>query len=136
MVLPLFCGRSNQLCQLIDRAWSGDLAEIMAAGTAYTREVNSKRYWYWQDPSGPNGRPTRSIHRPDNEETRRRINLQKDLAEIKKDRLDLVRSLRAVRAPAPDGTTGAVLAALSAAGLSALERSWSVQSRSNATVLY
>lgn len=37
--------------ELVDRAWAGDFAEMMAAGgTPYTREVNGRLYWYWRTP--------------------------------------------------------------------------------------
>lgn len=103
--------------ELIDRAWAGDVGELLAAGgTPYTREVNGRLYWYWQPPSGPDGRRPARYVGPDSPQMRARIHTERDLAAIRRERLDMVRALRTVRAPTPDPLTGNVLAALSAAG--------------------
>lgn len=103
--------------ELVDRAWTGNLAELMSAGgRAYTREVNDRLYWYWQPSTKPSGREGARYLGPDSEELRIRIKQQRDLSAIKKERNNLVRALRAARMPAPDGLTGNILAAFSAAG--------------------
>jgi hypothetical protein len=103
--------------ELVDRAWTGSIAEIMiAGGTAYTREENGRLYWYWQ-PSAKLGKRERARYLGlDSEDLRRRIQEQRDLAAIKRERINLVRSLRAARMPAPDALTGNILAALASAG--------------------
>lgn len=103
--------------ELVDRAWTGSIAELMAAGgSAYAREINGKSYWYWQ-PSSRAGERERSRYLgADSENLRMRIRQDTDLAAIKRERKNLVRALRAARMPAPDGLTGNILAALSAAG--------------------
>lgn len=103
--------------ELVDRAWAGDTSELLAAGgSPYAREVNGRRYWYWQPAGGAAGRPSAMYLGPDNEQVRSRIGVLRDLAAVKAERVALVRALRAARVPAPDGLTGNVLAALSAAG--------------------
>ena len=103
--------------ELVDRAWSGSIAELMAAGgAAYTREVNGRLYWYWQPSTGPDGREKARYLGPDSEEMRGRIQEQRDLATIKQERVNLVRALRAARMPGPDALSGNIVAALASAG--------------------
>lgn len=102
--------------ELVDRAWTGSIAELMAAGgTPYTREVNGRNYWYWKPPS-EGGQSRARYLGLDSEDLRKRIQEDRDLAAIKKERANLVRALRAARMPAPDGLTGNILAALAGAG--------------------
>ena len=103
--------------ELVDRAWTGNIAELMAAGgSAYTREVNGRLYWYWQPSSKDGEREGTRYLGPDGEDLRRRIEEQRDLTAIKRERTNLVRALRAARMPAPDGLTGNILAALASSG--------------------
>ena len=103
--------------ELVDRAWTGDLAEVMGAGgTAYTREVKGKLYWYWRTASGPDGRPAPLYLGPDSEVLRNRIQVRQDLASIRKERRNLVRALRSASMPGPDALSGNILAALASAG--------------------
>lgn len=102
---------------LVDRAWSGDFAELMAAGgSPYTRDVNGRLYWYWRPPGTTASRPSARYLGPDSPDMRRRIQTQRDLAALKKDRASLVRALRSAHMPSPDRLSGSVLAALAAAG--------------------
>jgi hypothetical protein len=99
--------------ELVDRAWTGDIGELMAAGgSAYTRTVNGRLYWYWQPP----GRVSARYLGQDSEDLRARVQEKQDLAAIKRERSNLVRALRSANMPAPDRRSGAVLAALSSAG--------------------
>ena len=103
--------------ELVDRAWSGDFAELMAAGgSAYSRCVNGRVFWYWRTPSGPEGRPSPLYLGPDSEALRARIRVRQDLSAIKQERRNLVRALRSASMPSPDRISGNVLAALAAAG--------------------
>jgi hypothetical protein len=116
-VRPLSIPLQTIYAELVDRAWSGDFAELMAAGgTPYTREVNGKLFWYWRTASAHGVRPAPKYLGPDSEAMRARIMVQKDLAAIRKERRDLVRALRSANMPGPDRLTGNILAALAAAG--------------------
>lgn len=45
--------------ELVERAWTGNLAELTAGGgSAYVREVKGRRYWYWQPPTDNGHRPS------------------------------------------------------------------------------
>lgn len=103
--------------ELVDRAWSGDFAELVAAGgSAYSRCVNGRVFWYWRTPSGPEGRPSPLYLGPDSEALRARIQVRQDLSAIKQERRNLVRALRSASMPSPDRISGNVLTALAAAG--------------------
>ena len=102
--------------ELADRAWSGSFQEIMdAGGTPHKRIVKGRAYWYWH-PATRNGyRPPARYLGPDTPEIRRRIETRVERAEARKDRIGMVRALRAGGVPAPDGLSGNVLAALAEA---------------------
>jgi hypothetical protein len=103
--------------ELVDRAWQGDFAELMAAGgSAYTREVGGRLYWYWRPPTESGARPSPRYHRQDSPALRERIQVQRDLASLKRERMNLVRALRSAGMPTPDRRSGTILAALAAAG--------------------
>ena len=103
--------------ELVDRAWSSDMAEFMAAGgSPVAYEVKGRRYWYWMPPTDRAGHRKPRYIGPDTADTRARIDGLRDLAAVKKERMSLVRALRSAAMPAPDRRSGAVLAALSAAG--------------------
>ena len=103
--------------ELAERAWTGSFREIMdAGGTPHKHSVKGRDYWYWH-PSTRNGhRPSAKYLGPDTPEIRRRIEARLELAEARKDRIGMVRALRAGGMPAPDGLSGNVLAALADAG--------------------
>ncbi len=103
--------------ELAGRAWTGSFQEIMqAGGTPHRRTVKGRNYWYWH-PAMRNGkRPTARYLGPDTDEIRRRIENRTELANARKDRISMVRALRAGGVPGPDGLSGNVLAALSEAG--------------------
>ena len=101
---------------LADRAWTGDFLEIAeAGGTPYKRTEKGRSYWYWQPPTINGSRPSARYLGPDSPEVRQRIQEREALADARKDRIELVRALRAARRPVPDGLTGRVVAALAGA---------------------
>ena len=103
---------------LADRAWTGNFREIMeAGGSAYKRTVKGRIYWYWQPPSKGGTRPSAKYLGPDSPAIRRRMQDRSELAAARRDRRELVRSLRAARLPSPDATSGNVLSALAEAGV-------------------
>lgn len=103
---------------LVERAWTGDLANLTAGGgSPYVREVRGRRYWYWQPPTENGRRPSARYLGPDNQQTQARLAALADYAESIRQRRDMVRSLRAARLPTPDALTGRVLSALCQAGV-------------------
>ena len=102
--------------ELADRAWTGSFREIMdAGGTPHKRVVKGRDYWYWHPATRNGHRPPAKYLGPDTPEIHRRIEARVERAEARKDRIDMVRALRAGRMPAPDSLSGNVLAALAAA---------------------
>lgn len=104
---------------LVERAWTGNLADLATTGgTAYTQEVSGRRYWYWQPPTGPDGkRPRPRYIGADTEAVRERIHAMQAHVQNLRQRRDMVRSLRAVRLPVPDALTGDILAMMAQAGV-------------------
>jgi len=103
---------------LVERAWSGDLAELAAGGgSAYTREASERKYWYWQPSTRGGVRPSARYIGPDTQQVRSRIERLSDTADNLKERRDMVRSLRAARLPVPDSLTGDVVEAFAKAGV-------------------
>ena len=113
---------------LADMAWTGIFREVMAsAGTLCNRAIaraNTATSGIGSPCRGRNpalGKVSRSGF-PD---ARPRIRDRTELAADRKDRLEIVRALRASRLPVPDGLSGKVLADLSEAGAFRLRRpSW------------
>jgi hypothetical protein len=103
---------------LVERAWSGSVSELTGrGGSVYTRPAaDGRRYLYWQPPTLGGRRPAAEYIGIDNETNRRRIAARQETVAARKERRDMVRSLRAARLPAPDKMTGDVLAALAEAG--------------------
>lgn len=103
--------------ELADRAWTGSFREIMdAGGTPHKRTVKGRDYWYWHPATRNGRRPPARYLGPDMPEIRRRIEARVERAEARKDRIGMVRALRAAGMPIPDGLSGNVLAALADAG--------------------
>lgn len=104
---------------LIQRAWTGNLSALTSrGGSAYAREVKGRQYWYWQPPTGKDGRrPSARYLGPDNEHTRARLGELGEHAENLRQRRDMVRALRAARLPVPDSMSGDVMAAMAEAGV-------------------
>ena len=103
--------------ELAHRTWAGNFQEVMAAGgTPHKRTVKGRDYWYWHPPMRNGKRPSARYLGPDTDEIRTRIENRAELASARKDRISMVRSLRAGGVPGPDGLSGNVLAALAEAG--------------------
>ena len=103
--------------ELAERAWTGSFRDIMdAGGTPHKHSVKGRDYWYWHPATRNGHRPSAKYLGPDTPEIRRRIEARLELAEARKDRIGMVRALRAGGMPAPDGLSGNVLAALADAG--------------------
>ena len=103
--------------ELADRAWTGSFRDIMeAGGTPHKRTVKGRDYWYWHPATRNGHRPPARYLGPDTPEIRRRIEARVERAEARKDRIGMVRALRAGGVPTPDGLSGNVLAALAEAG--------------------
>ncbi len=103
--------------ELADRAWTGDFLEIAeAGGTPYKRTEKGRSYWYWQPPTINGSRQSARYLGPDSPEVRQRIREREALAAARRERIGIVRALRAARLPVPDGLTGRVVAALAGAG--------------------
>ncbi len=103
--------------ELADRAWTGSFRELMDAhGSAHVKTVKGRKYWYWQSPTRNGVRPPARYLGPDTPEIRRRIQGRNGIADARKERVSMVRSLRAGGIPAPDALSGNVLAALAEAG--------------------
>jgi hypothetical protein len=104
---------------LVQRAWTGNLADLIAniGGSPYAREVRGRRYWYWRTPVEDGKRPSPRYLGPDNDETRARIQAMQEHVDNLRQRRDVVRALRAARLPVPDAMSGDVMAALAEAGV-------------------
>ena len=103
--------------ELAERAWTGSFQDIMdAGGTPHKHSVKGWDYWYWHPATRNGHRPSAKYLGPDTPEVRRRIEARLELAEARKDRIAMVRSLRAGGMPAPDGLSGNVIAALADTG--------------------
>lgn len=103
---------------LVERAWSGSVSELTGrGGSAYARPAaDGRRYLYWQPPTIAGRRPPAEYIGIDNETNHRRLALRQETVAARKERRDMVRSLRAARLPAPDKMTGEILAILAEAG--------------------
>ena len=103
---------------LVERAWRGNLQDLtMGGGSAYTREVRGKKYWYWQAPTDRGTRPRPRYIGPDNERNRARVQDLSDRADNLRERRDMVRALRGARLPVPDRMSGEILGAMAEAGV-------------------
>jgi hypothetical protein len=104
---------------LVHRAWTGNISALTSqGGSAYSREVKGRLYWYWQPPTAADGkRPSAKYIGPDSEETRGRLQEMQDNVENLRQRRDMVRALRAARLPVPDTMSGDIMAAMAEAGV-------------------
>jgi len=119
VVEHLSIATQTMYADLVERAWRGHLEDLTAGGggSAYTRQVNGRVYWYWQPPSVGGKQPSPRYIGPDNAATRDRIAALKSRKESRRERREMVRALRAAGLPTPDRRTGDVLAALAEAGV-------------------
>lgn len=104
---------------LVHRAWTSNIVALTSrGGSAYSREVKGRLYWYWQPPTAADGkRPSAKYIGPDSEETRLRLQEMRGEVENLRQRRDMVRALRAARLPVPDAMSGDVMAAMAEAGV-------------------
>lgn len=103
---------------LVDRSWSGSYSDLMQAGSSpYKRSLKGADYWYLKMPMVKGKRGKDLYLGPDSEEMRMRISEHHDLKAVRKDRLAMIRALRAARMPAPDAMSGKIMSALSEAGV-------------------
>ncbi|RDD60941.1 nucleotidyltransferase family protein [Ferruginivarius sediminum] len=118
MVDYLPVATQTMYADLNERAWRGNLQDLTAGtgGSAYTREVNGRKYWYWRPPSDHGKRPSPRYLGPDTDLVRQRIQELDEHTHNRRERRDMVRALRSARLPYPDKITGDVLAALAEAG--------------------
>lgn len=102
---------------LVDRSWSGSYRDLMeAGGTPYRQTINGAEFWYLKGVT-VNGRRRKDRYLgPDGPEMRKWLTEHRDLRAIRSDRIDMVRSLRNARLPAPDPVSGKILSTLSEAG--------------------
>lgn len=102
---------------LLDRAWGSSLADLTAqGGSAYSRTVSGRRYWYWKSLPDAEGRRASRYLGVETEDLLRRLQDRRDAVAAAREREATVRLLRDARLPVPDRLSGAVLQALSAAG--------------------
>ncbi len=104
---------------LVQRAWTGNLADLVAntGGSPYARDVKGRRYWYWRTPVENGRRPSPLYIGLDSDETRACIQEMQERVDSLRQRRDMVRALRAARLPVPDAMSGDVMAALAEAGV-------------------
>lgn len=115
---PLPIPIQTMYADLLERAWTGSTSELTGrGGSAYSRHAaDGRSYLYWQPPTIGANRPHAEYVGIDNDTNRARIASRQETVAARKERRDMVRSLRAARLPAPDKRTGDVLAALAEAG--------------------
>lgn len=108
--------------EVVDRSWGGSYAELLeAGGTPYKRSVKGCDYWYFKtSPVGTGSRKDLYLG-PDTSAVRQRVDELRDLKRIRRDRISMIRALRAAGLPAPDAMSGKVLSALGEAGVSRLQ---------------
>ncbi|WP_052272445.1 GSU2403 family nucleotidyltransferase fold protein [Leisingera sp. ANG-M7] len=107
---------------VVDRSWGGSYAELLeAGGTPYKRSVKGRDYWYFKtSPVGTGSRKDLYLG-TDTGAVRQRVDELRDLKRIRRDRISMIRALRAAGLPAPDAMSGKVLSALCEAGVSRLQ---------------
>lgn len=102
---------------IVDRAWTGSYQEIVrAGGSPFRQTVKGRDYWYLKMPMVNGKRRPNLYLGPDSLSIRARISEHKALKDIRRERMDMIRALRAARLPGPDPISGKILSALSEAG--------------------
>ena len=102
---------------LVDRAWTGSYQELVhAGGSPYKQTVKGRDYWYLKMPMVNKARRPDLYLGPDGPEVMARLEKQKSLKAIRKERMDMTRSLRSTRMSGPDPLSGKIMSALSEAG--------------------
>jgi hypothetical protein len=102
---------------IVDRAWTGSYQELVqAGGSPYRQTSKGQEFWYLKMPMVNGVRRPDLYLGPDNHEMRDRLENHKALKDIRRERMDAIRALRAARLPGPDPLSGKILSALSEAG--------------------
>lgn len=102
---------------IVDRSWSGSFQELMeSGGTPYKQTIKGRDFWYMRPPLIAGQRAKDQYLGPDNPEMAQRLAEIKDLKATRKERIDMVRTLRGARLPMPDPLSGKIMSALAAAG--------------------
>lgn len=108
--------------EVVDRSWGGSYAELLeAGGTPYKRSLKGRDYWYFKTSSVGTGSRKDLYLGPDTSAVRQRADELRDLKRIRRDRISMIRALRAAGLPTPDSMSGKVLSALCEAGVSHLQ---------------
>ncbi|CUH99181.1 hypothetical protein PHA8399_01297 [Leisingera aquaemixtae] len=108
--------------EAVDRSWGGSYAELLeAGGTPYKRSLKGRDYWYFKTSSVGTGSRKDLYLGPDTSAVRQRVDELRDLKRIRRDRISMIRALRAAGLPAPDAMSGKVLSALCEAGVPRLQ---------------
>ncbi len=108
--------------EVVDRSWGGSYAELLeAGGTPYKRSLKGRDYWYFKTSSVGTGSRKDLYLGPDTSAVRQRVDELRDLKRIRRDRISMIRALRAAGLPTPDAMSGKVLSALCEAGASHLQ---------------
>ena len=103
---------------LVDRSWAGSFDQLIAAGgSPYCRTLSGGNYWYLKMPMVNGKRAKDRYLGPDTEDVRKRVAEHRDLKDVRKERMDMIRALRSARLPGPDPISGKILSALSEAGV-------------------
>lgn len=119
MVERLSLATQTTYADLTERAWRSHLQDLVAGtgGSAYTRTVRGRAYWYWQPPTVGGKQPSPRYIGPDTARNRERISDLYKAKDARRERREMVRALRGAGLPTPDRRTGDILAALAEAGV-------------------
>ena len=102
---------------LVDKSWSGSYQSLIeSGGTPYKQTIKGTDFWYLKAGMVNGYRRKDRYLGPDGPEIRKWITEHENLRDVRKTRIDMVRSLRNARIPAPDPVSGKVLSTLSEAG--------------------
>lgn len=102
---------------IVDRAWTGSYQELVqAGGSPYRQTVKGQDFWYLKMPMVNGVRRPDLYLGPDSPELQQRLESHKALKDIRRERMNAIRALRAARLPGPDPMSGKILSALSEAG--------------------
>jgi len=107
----------TQYADIVDRAWAGSYQELVrAGGSPFKQTVKGRDYWYLKMPMVNGERRADQYLGPDRPEIREQLQEHKALKQIRRERMDMIRSLRSARLPGPDPLSGKIMSALSEAG--------------------
>jgi hypothetical protein len=113
--LPLVIQTSY--AELVDLLRVQSASDFPAGSTFRKREISGKTYWYVQEPTGPNGRPSERYLGPDTDELAAAIEKGQAAKADADARKAIIRSLKGAGIPEPDRLTAAVIETLADAGV-------------------